>query len=302
VSGFIFAPARGDVETPEQRRQRLEKMAAAEKEELIRKKERFEKLPPAEQERLRKFHEQVSTHPDSAKLRGVMVRYCDWLKTLTATQRGELESLPLDQRVPKIKELMKLQEEQRFKRLVQAPLPPEDLETIRAWIKDYATRNESMLMAKLSHSTQRWVREERDPERRLFRLRSALGRAGGGHFAAALAEEEEFKLLVSGLKSTEATRALEAAKEPEKKKLLVQEWLRAAVMVTFTAPATDEELEKFYTEVLDAEKREALDRLPREEMQKELRRLYNWHRFRRENPSPPGDPRGPGGRGSRPPG
>jgi hypothetical protein len=47
-----------------ERAQKLAKLTADEKEELLRKKERFDKLEPEEQERLRKLHESLSKSPD----------------------------------------------------------------------------------------------------------------------------------------------------------------------------------------------------------------------------------------------
>lgn len=293
-------------ESPENRRQRLETMSAAEKEDLLRKKERFENFPPVEQQRLRQLHDQVSTDPEAERLKQVLTRYCEWLKSLSSSQRTELQGLSAEKRIAKIRELKKQQEAGIFNRLVKAQLPREDLETIYAWREDYLARNEQILMDKLPRDAQRWIREEKDPAKRRRRLAMSMGRHVGGYSVAALTQEEEFKGLVGNLKSAEALKALDAAREPEQKRELVQEWLRAAVMAQMNPPVSNEELQRFYAEELDSAKREELEMLPREEMQRELRRLYNWQKFRKQNEAerppgerPPPDRRGPGPRGSR---
>lgn len=310
--GFAASP-----ETPEQTRHRLESMTAAEKEDLLRKKERFEKLSSEEQARYRKLHEQVTTDPEADRLKHVMTRYCDWLKTLSAEQKVELEKLPADKRVAKVKELMKIQEEARVKALMGVQLPPDDLKKIYDWLEDYVKQNEVPLLAKLPLNTQRWIRGERDVVKRLANLRWMLFSQGGGHFLAGV-PEDELNTLLGSLKSSEAQKAIEAAREPEKKRLLVQRWIGAAVFARMNPPVSDAELRRFYVEDLDSINRERLELLPREEMQRELRKLYHRDKFRKANEaqrpfgSPPfvgpggsggpggGGPGGPGGPGAGP--
>ena len=70
------------------RRRRVESMGLGEKEQLLRIEERFIGLAPEEQQRLRRLHEELQTDPDAQRLRPIMHRYCEWLKTLSSYSRA----------------------------------------------------------------------------------------------------------------------------------------------------------------------------------------------------------------------
>ena len=105
-----------------ERSERVESMPPNEKQQLQRRLDRFEGLDPAEQNRLRQLNEDLEQAPDAPRLREVMQRYYEWLKTLTPYQRIELNQLPAEKRIERIKSLMQF----------QALRPPTPQETRRA--------------------------------------------------------------------------------------------------------------------------------------------------------------------------
>ena len=147
---FTLAFALPPDESLEARRLRLESLTAAEKEELLRKKDRFDRLSAEEQAQLRRLHDSMIREENADQLRRVMVHYCEWLATLTASQRAELRSLDAKQRIQRIKSLLKEQDKERFQRLVEKQLPPEDLETISAWLNQFLAQHKKDIAAALS--------------------------------------------------------------------------------------------------------------------------------------------------------
>jgi hypothetical protein len=86
------------------RREWIANMTPAERSELARRYKRFHDLAPKRKEQLRALHERLESEPDGQALHEVMCRYCDWLGTLLLYERSDIERLPIDQRVEKIKE------------------------------------------------------------------------------------------------------------------------------------------------------------------------------------------------------
>jgi hypothetical protein len=262
-------------------RQRLENMPAEEKEELLRKKERFDRLSPEEQDRLRQLHSQISSDPQSQRLHELMVRYTEWLKTLSSGQRAELLALPAEQRVARIQALIKEQETQRFGRLVEGQLPPQDLEVIYKWLERYVEAHEAELLQKMPPEIADRFRQMDDPEKRRRALIFSLQfRRPSDDFAPA--QPEEINQLVNQL-SAEAKRILkEAQSNPERRASLVAQWSRAAAFSKFRQPVEKNELERFVTTELSAADRERLEGLPPDRMHSELQRLYYFYHFKNE--------------------
>ena len=77
-------------DSPAVRRERIESMTAAEKEQLLEREAEFESLAPSKQERIKKLHEELQHAADAAQLRQVMHRYHEWLNSLPSYQRAQL--------------------------------------------------------------------------------------------------------------------------------------------------------------------------------------------------------------------
>jgi hypothetical protein len=265
--------------TPQQRLDRLKSMDAAEKEKLLRQKDRFDQLSPEEQQRLRDFHESLTLAPDGEQLFGVLHRYCEWLKTLTSAERAELTSLAPDSRVARIRELMKEQEKQRVRRL--ANLSYEEGQTVLAWLDQLIEPREAELMAAISVPAQEYLRRKDDPRDRRRILMGTLFREGKGDTLREAIQPTRTQLdnLLTGL--TDQTRlAFQKLNDQEQQEDLLRKWVWGVVVSPFYIPINEAELHKVYAN-LPQETQTQLERLPREEMQQELRRMYFLSRFGR---------------------
>ncbi len=259
--------------TPEENRQRLESMPPAEKEKLLRQKERFESLSAEEQQRLKEIHEALAAAPDGERLYGVLRRYCDWLKTLASAERAELAAMPPDERIARIRELMKIQEEKRVRKL--ANLSYDEGQAVLAWLDDMITPYEDELIKHLRPEHQQFLRQESDnPETRRKRIVFFLFRSRQGDKLREIVKptDDDLERLLAGL--SEPTRAaFRSLKDPEQQEELVRKWIFVSVVNPAYIPVDDNEINEFFTKLPRGVQAE-LERLPREEMRQELRRMY----------------------------
>ena len=100
------AAVNGDDESLEARRTRLQRMTAAEKEQLRLKLERFQRLSKDEKKHLRDLHDQICCDAKYHQLREIMLRYNDWLKSLPSGTRTDLLSAPAEQRIAVIRKIL----------------------------------------------------------------------------------------------------------------------------------------------------------------------------------------------------
>ena len=122
-------------------------MTPAEKEELNDNYSKFLGLSPEQQEQLTWYlHQKLDIDPNGERLRGVMHRYYDWLKTLSPGERSDLLSLPIADRVAKIKTLKQHQEAWAVKLPDGSHLTVADVQVLSDWVKKYAAAHEAELL------------------------------------------------------------------------------------------------------------------------------------------------------------
>jgi hypothetical protein len=274
-----LAPAE---ESDSQRAARVQAMTPEEKERLLQRKERFEALSPAEQERLRKLHKSIAAAPNSRDLLTVLDRYHQWLKSISSAQQAELMSLPIDQRIEKIAEIRRDQIQKHFDQLAWQ-LEREHLDVINAWMEDFVQRHEAEILTRVHPGFAVAIVSATDPKRRRDML---VGAVFGIRRPPGMPEptDEDLAALAAQLPPTLQD---ELASQPtgELRRGLLTTCVRFAHFMRHAPPPpTDEELSKFYASQ-SAETRQRLDRMGRQEMKRELIRLYFW--------------RGPDGRGRR---
>jgi len=275
-------------------RARLEAMSAEEKEELAAKRERFEQLPPEEQERIRQLDERLRADPNSELLRGVMNRYYEWLKTLSSDERAALLSKKGEERIEMIRILA-------FRSMADRRLSQEDLEQVYEWTTEYLRSREETMIESLPEHERDEVKAIEDESRRWRHLFWEMRK----HQLPppSPATDGEITQLIGTL-SADARRIFDAAPDEEKRQELVQGWIRASMFSRYQQSVSEEELMQFLHEDLDPRWRAQIESLPRDEMQKELRKHYMIHKFRGfggprfRPPGPPGGPP-PGRRGAR---
>jgi hypothetical protein len=129
-----------------ERQQAVEKMSPAEKQDLNDEYKKFLALSTDQQDQLRALNRNLENDPQGERLRGVMHRYYDWLKTLRPDERADLLSLPLADRPARIKSLKQRQEAFAAKLPAGSHLTPQDVQVLSDWVKTYAAAHEAELV------------------------------------------------------------------------------------------------------------------------------------------------------------
>ncbi len=324
-----------------ERRERIEKLSPAQKQELLEHLEKFRKLPPEEQDRLRRLSRELENAPRSAELRLVMQRYYDWLKTLPAYQRAQLRELPPEQRVKRVQALLEEQARRPGRgetwgelarresgagnvsgsKKTPRRLDPADMEGLFAWMDDYTRRNTDQMLARLPPKDRERVRQElkrvTDPLRRqeliawIWLWWQLDNRGQPPSFT-----DRDLADLRSRL--SPATREKLEARPPAEQWRTISGLFTAFMLRQHSArqagvpiqSVTEKEMADFFERELTAQQREFLITLPPDEMQRALWKMYLGWKLRQLPPLRPAKEKRPGAKGphapaegpSRPPG
>ena len=277
-----------------QRAEKLAKLSAEEKEELLRKKERFDALPLEEQDRLRKLHQSLESSPNAPQLAVVMERYTNWLKALqTPAQRTELLSMPPDKRIEAIKEIVREQEKQRFKDFAEYNLPAGDQEHIYQWLDKFVAGHEKEMLDAIRDDRDRYHVRNLEDDR--ARRKSLIIRMGFRRPDSKMPFPSQAEIDAMVKELSETTRK-ELAKPPveDERADRARRLVYAAIGSIALPHASEEELLKYYAS-LPAEKRAPLENLDAEQLQPALRKLHRMERFSKGRGAPPRGGRGPSG-------
>ncbi len=290
----LLLPAADRKEDLGRRAERVAAMSTEEKQKLVEQRERFAALPPKEQTRLRELHAALERHPNSRELRAVLQNYYRWLSTLSPTERAELLAMSREKRLENIERRLREEERKRFFELSDRQLTPADHEAIHAWLKQVVASREERILERLPR-----LKSIEPPRRYRYMLSMMMVGLGSESERAAFLRptEKELEKLVASLcpKAQDFLKDLDSS--PTKRQVL-EKWIRTAIHSRFYPPVDNSKLLELL-KTLPAEQRSRLEGLSRNEMFKELRRLY----FRRRFPYRPGDgARRPGGSGIRGPG
>ena len=310
-----------------ERRSEVESLAPPEKEALLEHFKRFEGLKSSERARLRQLNDEIEAAEDGSKLRAVMVRYYEWLKTLPPGQQAELADLPAAKRVARIKKLL----EEQAKRFPRRPaggdaarreqrkggfrldgsrasswLSPADLDAMLKWFEAYAGKQRAGFLKEVPESKRReWEKAAggADPVRPNEILATMwlwwqLNRPGRMPLS-----EEDLADLRSKL-SPEARQRLES-RPPDVQWRMISGIIPLYMLRQSAAKgggrgqiASEEELAEFFENELSPQQRDRLLSLPGDEVHRELWRTYVRWKLRklapppgrREGRPPPGKP------------
>jgi hypothetical protein len=291
--------ARGARETPElpvvpnspaERRQRLEGMSAQAKEELLAKFDKFESLSADDQERLRRLDAQVGIDPQADRLRRIMARFHEWLKTLLTTERADLLASDATDRIAGIRRLRHEQEARLAGQAGGPLLLPRDVDALHKWMEKFAADHETELTSiKSLPDGQKKRLDSPNPAIRRIGLTGIAwmqwrnGNVGNGKTVSVSDKEiEQLKDALSKAFSDE----LNSKPTRQQRIQTIRGWVNAVRFSAFArqggqgGPAiSPEELSKFL-EGLPAPERNKLMDLPRDEMNQRLRMLYFQHKRR----------------------
>lgn len=260
-----WQPAAAVPETPQQRRQRIEQLSPAEKEQLRNKQQRFQELSLEERQRLIAFDQQVAADPAAAQLSAVLEGYHAWLAKMPAVARAELLALEPGRRIERIQQLH--DEEQR--RLARQ-LSPQDLKVVAAWL-------ESRVLDNTPPNVKQWMEKLPDAERRRAIGLRLWERGRSFEFAKQMGplKEHDIQELLGRL-SPEAREQLERANTPFARMGLLGDWMRQALGAGYASsqPGVSEDDLLRFLESLPESDRAALLALPTDEFQQAIRRLH----------------------------
>lgn len=269
----------------------LNQLDDEERTNLRAKYNRFRQLPADEQDRLRKLHGQIAAEPDAEKLQQAMLVYSDWLGGLPPARQFELRTMQ----------------------------PPEErIRTIERWVDEM--RDDAVLTLS-DDELRRFVRKIRGPLEDLQRdamLEASKSNGGRGRSAMTLNQipNAMIRRVASGMSEPgefqdavlqalpERTHEAFKSLEPRQKVERIMTWLRQSE--SLQGEVSQEALERFFAEELDAETRTELLSLPPDEMEKALQRMYRfqpgrghgkpWAWGKRDRPDGPNDHDGRGPR------
>lgn len=244
---------------------------------------RFHDLPTKKQESLRQIHRELEADKDRDQLLQTMFVYEQWLDGLDPSEQYELRDMPADERVRFVtREMERMAGSRSF------DLSDEQLKALFEEVKPYI---------------QRVIRENADDFRKAVIARSgrdpqrfdALPARSKSMFVFLFAMRNSRKEMRDFIDTVVAALPDEMQDDfrrlpPEKRQEVIVGWFRRyhtqASGSRRPGKVSEQELEEFFVEVLEPKERERLLALPREEMQRQLRRMYLFK-------SPHRGPRGP---------
>jgi len=278
------AVARGDsrADDLEQRREQVAHMQPSEQQELLRRQERFLALPVEEQNRLRQLQAQLDADPNSERLNQTLLRYHEWLKTLTPAQRARLAELPPEERVAQIKRMRQQQHAARERSHQADLLTWQDMKQVLRWTEDFVwERRESLLEEMTPEQRQRFDKWDRQRQKRVL-LSKAVERARrqGGRGALSTLQEADIDKLAEKLSQPARTELTEAENLAAKRRI-IGTWIGTAMhrlepwpMARRQNPLVVDDLLQYLQNDVPPAERERLLKLPREKMLEELRGMY----------------------------
>ena len=291
------ALAAGPATTAEElaaRRERIDRLEPSQQQELLRKYQRFQAMPAQEQQRLRELQAEISADPDSERLHQVLERYHEWLKTITPSQRATLAELPPRQRV---KQLEHIQRGQRADEQLEL-LSRHDRRNIMGWISALVKEHRQDVLASMSQEDRRRFNErDASTQHRWLIYRTFRGSRNSEHDSRVT--QQDIDRLAERL-SDEARAELAKATTLEAQRRVVGMWVYATLRRSRSwrggrvNPLVGEELLQFLQNEVSPARREELLKMPREEMLRELRRMYFEQGRGPRRERGPGDFRGPG--------
>ncbi len=243
----------------------LDALAVDERVTLRAKFNRFHSMSEEQQGRLRTLHQQIESEPYAAELQQTMLEYQQWLNGLPPSEQYELRERPLEERVRRVVQTVQA-EEKSF------DLTPDELQKLYRAVRP------------------RWA-EMRE------RARVNFSRRGRGNIDSASVRGDSRRF--PGRNSPEFQELIRAIREalPEEKReqfdrLTPPEqlqrsfgWMRRAERSNDAerrsgdrrrrTRVSEQELEEFFVEEVDAATKEKLLAMPRDEMQQRLRRMFD---------------------------
>lgn len=239
-----------------------------EKKILLEKKLRFDQLDESEKEKRRDLYAQLSRHENGAQITGALVKYYDWLGTLSRAEQEDVFRLTGKARVAKIKELMEQQTRAKTKELGQE-LSSSDVDAIFLWLESQVKAHREEILGGVKNPKRaEYLRglEKNAPLRYARQMIVQYFQYANTHKPSS----EELKALGDSL-SPEARSALTKMRDAEQKGQAVREWIKTAFAIRAMGPIEESELRAVLPK-LTAKEREKLELKSTEDRKRELKK------------------------------
>jgi hypothetical protein len=282
----------------DERRAWVDALTPAEKLDLRDRFEKFAALSAAQQESLREFEDQVQASPNAESLHRLMLRYYDWLKTLSPLNRNKLrEETNPEKRYALAKDLKTEQEQRVFTSLPRMAVPKDsDNLIVIAWMWKFVETHRAELNGLLEEVRPEGAKSH-DPRRSRPEIMQAY-RLWWAPLAtkSAPVSDAELKALVADL-SPERQQAFAEAIDRAAQLSLLDKWIQHAVEAQMFATGgfrggrqiNLDNLPSFEKSELTDKQRQELQELPEGQRR---HKLIEWFM---QSGRPPGGRRGPGG-------
>lgn len=264
--------------------EQLQQLPPQQRNELQQKNVRFEQLTDEKKDEYREFNARLNATPNQKRLRQVMQSYTDWLLNLDTTERERILSLPLDQRLQEVVQLVRMEKGQRFEKLLVTKLRHDDLIEVGQWYGSWLDDQTDTLTA-LSESIkdpafkELIAQTEGSRQRSTLTLVLLLKKHGNSKWNAWFKDWElDITKLIDSL--SETAQLLYTSAESDQQRLeLVLRWGYYSLVAQSMQGVSDDELLKFYRNEMPPANRDILNRQRPENVIPMLHHFYFQHRM-----------------------
>jgi hypothetical protein len=241
-------------QSPEDRRQWIEKRSAAEKAELAALLDRYAKLTPTARDRLRELARAIADAPDRAELERRLADYGAWIQRRTQGQQMELRQLSTAARLDRVKEMLNDNGRQQRWRL-----SPEDERALQEAVLEFVAERKASIL-----------RENPEAQRRLADRPTAM--VALTIIQMEMRDDKGRQRLHDRLTARLSPAAQDYLEDLQGRERRWQLW--RWTYEALQPKLGPEELEEFFTSKLTIDEREELLAMPLPEMEDRLRQMY----------------------------
>jgi Putative zinc-finger len=256
--------------SPDARRRWVESLSAEQKADLAAQAEYFRSLPPEEQDRLKKLERAIAAAPDADRLQKTLAAYGQFINRRTSGEQSRLRGLTTDDRIGRIREGLRQENEQAARRLSETDAKQLKQELIEIYNEIQDKEDFAKYMRRREKDDRLRHRDPTLDEKALF--------AGSWALWDNNDIDDKTQERIKRDLTPEAQRHLDELKRrggERRVKVQLWQWMRDAMLPNREAG----EIERFFAEELDENQRERLLSLRKDEMEARLEQMYLGSRF-----------------------
>jgi len=264
---------------PEQRKAWVRQLASEEKGMLRAKFDRFRSMPEQQKQRIRDLHTEVVSADDAGELQQTMFLYRLALNRLPPSLQFEMRKKPLEERIREINRRVQHQRKRSALKLTDEQLLALESKVYRRF-REMRSQMAAFQKNLPPRGQAAW---KKMPDRQKFQLFLRQSQSSDNLSKTAILQEI-LDAVVDSLPEDARKQFLARTRRVRQARMLESKSGQRGVV-------SEQAMEDFFAEELDAQQREQLLAMPRDAMQRELRRLYRgghpdrfWGRAHGEGP------------------